>query len=195
MTMAVAQSVHNVFHESRRRSALALLAGAVVMEVLIQQQIVKFYWTPLIVGLAYLAAAIIGARRGTLWAPGIVTTCWGIAVLLGIHGVITMDAALSYDIAGAIGVLIVLAFGRFTLTAAAGPVGLVVSYGAILVHNYAHVPSWVFHGATFAVLLGAWALWELRPSTAQSVDTSANSSAPETEPDGTTSVRATATRV
>ncbi len=36
---------------------------------------------PLIVGLAYLAAAWAGGRGGGLWAPGCVVTGWGVANL------------------------------------------------------------------------------------------------------------------
>lgn len=162
------QTMENVLSESRRRSALALLAGAVVMGFVVQTKLIPFYWTPLIVGLTYLGAAVIGGRKGTLWAPGIVTTCWGIAVLLGVFKVVTIDNKLSYDIAAAIGVAIVLAFRRFTMTTAAGPVGVLVSVGVIQVQNYAHPPSWIFQGFTFAVLLGLWAVWELRPAAAPS---------------------------
>ncbi len=159
-------SVHSTFLNSRRRSALALLAGALTMELVIERQALAFYYTPLIVGLTYLAAALVAGRKGALWAPGIITTCWGISVLLGVHGVTTIDSKILYEIAAVIGVLIALGL-RFGAGIAAGPVGIVVSLAVILVHNYAHnVPSWIFHGVTFAVLLGAWGLWELRPSSA-----------------------------
>lgn len=166
------ETMGNVLHESRRRSALALLAGALVMGLVVQPKLVPFYWTPLIVGLTYLAAATVGGRKGTLWAPGVVTTCWGIAVLLGVFGVVTLDGKLSYDIAAAIGVAIVLAFRRVTLATAAGPVGIIVSVGVIQVHNYAHSPAWIFQGVTFAILLGLWGLWELRPAPARPVNSS-----------------------
>jgi len=151
------------FTDRRHRSAVALLLGALAMELLVQQQVVRFYYTPLIVGLTYLGAAAVAGRKGALWAPGIVTTCWGIAVLLGVHRVVTIDGKLSYEIAGFIGVALALAL-RYTIGLAAGVIGLVVAMGIIFAHNYAHPPSWIFNGVTFAVLLGVWGLWELRPS-------------------------------
>lgn len=163
------------FTEPRHRSAIALLLGALAMELLVQQQVVRFYYTPLIVGLTYLGAAAAAGRRGALWAPGIVTTCWGIAVLLGIHRVVTIDGKLSYEIAGFIGVAIALAL-RYTVGLAAGVAGLVVSMAVIFAHSYAHTPAWIFHGITFAVLLGVWGLWELRPS--RRAEAAQSSSAP-----------------
>lgn len=151
-----------VLAQGRRRSALALLAGAAVMELVIQQGVLHFYYTPLVVGLTYLAAAAAAGRRGALWAPGIITTFWGIAVLGGIHRVITMNGPHSYLVAGALGIGVALLL-RLTVGLAAGPIGMAVAFGVILVYNYAHPPAWIFHGATFAVLLGVWGLWELRP--------------------------------
>jgi len=150
------------FAEPRHRSAIALLAGALAM-LLIQQQAIRFYYTPLLIGLSYLAAAAVAGRKGAFWAPGIITAFWGIAVLLGVHRVITIDGKLSYEIAAALGVLLALVL-RYAIGLAASVIGIVVSVGVILVHNYAHPPSWVFHGITFAVLLGVWGLWELRPA-------------------------------
>lgn len=167
----------------RRRSALALIAGALVMGLLVQTKVIAFYhWTPLIVGLTYLTAAAVAGRRAALWAPGIITTCWGIAVALGMSKVITIDTSVSYYIAGAVGVAVALAL-RFSLGVAAGPVGMVVSIAVLLAHPvFPNLPSWIFQGATFAVVLGAWGLWELRPSGAKAAAVSAGtvpSSAPE----------------
>lgn len=154
------------FTESRHRSALVLLVGALVMGFAVQQQVIRFYYTPLIVGLTYLTAAMAGGRKGALWAPGIVTTCWGIAVLLGVHNVVTLDSKTSYLIAGVIGIAIALTL-RFTIGLAAGFIGLAVSMAIILIHDNADVPSWIFKGITFAVLLGVWGIWELRPATSR----------------------------
>jgi len=43
---------------------------------------VPFYFTPLVLGLTYLAAAATTGRQGTLWRPGCVITLWGVAVAL-----------------------------------------------------------------------------------------------------------------
>jgi len=44
----------------RIRQALLLLAGALALELLIAQGSLRFYWTPLIIGITYLAAAAAG---------------------------------------------------------------------------------------------------------------------------------------
>lgn len=147
----------------RRRGALALIAGALVEGVLVQQGIIEFFWTPLILGLTYLAAATAAGRKGALWAPGIVVTCWGVAVVLGVKQVLTFDASLSYYVAAAIGVAIALVL-RYAVGLAAGPVGLVVSVAVVVAHAIPNLPSWVFQGLTWGILLGIWGLWELRPS-------------------------------
>lgn len=56
----------------RIRQALLLLAGALALELLVAQGSLRFYWTPLILGIAYLAAAAAGGRRGSYWATACV---------------------------------------------------------------------------------------------------------------------------
>lgn len=65
----------------RIRQGLTLLAGAVALELLVGQGSLRFYWTPLIVGLSYLAAAAAGGRSGGYWATACVLTGWGLAVV------------------------------------------------------------------------------------------------------------------
>lgn len=145
----------------RRRSAAVLVVGAIATVALVQSGVLSFFWTPTIVGLSYLAAAAAAGRTGALWAPGLITTCWGITVLLGVHQVVPGDKR-SYLLAGAVGIALALLLRR-TLGLAAGYLGMAVSFAAIAVYDNAYVPSWVFHGTTFAVVLGVWGLWDLRP--------------------------------
>ena len=171
-TVATTAINHKYFAEARHRSAIVLLVGAAAMLGLIQTGAVRFYYTPLVVGLTYLAAAAAG-RRGALWAPGIITTCWGIAVLLGVHNV-TLGSKASYELAGAIGIALSLLL-RYTIGLAAGFIGMVVAFGVILLHDNGHAPSWVFKGVTFAALLAVWGLWELRPARRAVEDSSVSS--------------------
>ena len=171
---------------TRRRRGLVLIFGALVM-LLVEQKVIKFYYTPLIVGLTYLAGAAVSGRRGAFWAPGLVTTAWGISVLLTIHHVVSNPHDWAFTIAAAIGVAVALLL-RFTVGLAAGALGLAVSVAVVLLHNYAHPPSWIFHGITFALLLGIWGLWELRPARGRgaqdraSEESSARVPARDTEP-------------
>lgn len=65
----------------RVRQGLLLLTGALALELLVGQGPLHFYWTPLIVGLSYLAAAAVGGRTGGYWATACVLTGWGLAVV------------------------------------------------------------------------------------------------------------------
>jgi len=53
-------------------ASLALTAGA---------DRIPFYWTPLILGLSYLVAAIVDGPRGGYWATALGLTGWGLAVV------------------------------------------------------------------------------------------------------------------
>lgn len=67
--------------EVRIRQGLALLAGALVLELLVGVGPLRFYWMPLILGLSYLAAAAAGGRAGGHWATACVLTGWGVSVV------------------------------------------------------------------------------------------------------------------
>lgn len=64
----------------RLRQGLLLLAGALVLELVVERTDVGFFWTPLTIGLAYLAAAAAGGRRGGYWATACGLVGWGLAV-------------------------------------------------------------------------------------------------------------------
>jgi len=72
----------------------ALLAGAVVYALLVYGPL-QFYWTPLLLGLAYFGAAAAGGRRGGLWATAVVLTGWGVGDLMGIGGAIVVAGVLA----------------------------------------------------------------------------------------------------
>jgi hypothetical protein len=65
----------------RLRQGLVLLLGAVVVSIVVGPEPDRFYLTPLALGLAYLAAAASGGRRGGYWATAIVLVAWGLAVV------------------------------------------------------------------------------------------------------------------
>jgi hypothetical protein len=67
--------------DTRLRRGGALLVGAAVYALLVYGPL-EFFWTPFLLGLAYLGAAAVGGRRGGLWATGLVLTGWGAGVLL-----------------------------------------------------------------------------------------------------------------
>ncbi len=66
--------------ETRVRQIVVFLAGALLIELLINRGELRFYWTPLFLGLTYLTAAAAGGRDGGHWSGGIALTGWGLAV-------------------------------------------------------------------------------------------------------------------
>jgi len=65
----------------RLRQGLVLLLGAVIFAIVVGPEPGRFYLTPLGLGLAYLAAAAAGGRRGGYWATAIILVAWGLAVV------------------------------------------------------------------------------------------------------------------
>ncbi|MEO7197482.1 MAG: hypothetical protein ABIZ50_03330 [Solirubrobacterales bacterium] len=60
---------------------LLLSGGAVLLAVSAGADRIPFYWTPLILGLTYLLAAIVDGPRGGYWATALGLTGWGLAVV------------------------------------------------------------------------------------------------------------------
>lgn len=58
-----------------------LVAGGLLLEVLVGRGELAFWWTPLLIGLAYLAAALSGGRNGSYWATAPVLVGWGAVVV------------------------------------------------------------------------------------------------------------------
>jgi hypothetical protein len=66
-----------------RRRGLVLLAGAVAIVLLVKPiGPLEYYWNPLLVGLAFLAAAAVTGPRSPLWGAGLVVTAWGVAKVI-----------------------------------------------------------------------------------------------------------------
>ncbi len=64
----------------RLRQGAALLVGAALLQVAVAVGPLSFFWTPFFAGLAYLAAALAGGRRGGHWATATVLLPWGTTV-------------------------------------------------------------------------------------------------------------------
>lgn len=106
----------------RVRQIICFLAGALAMELLVDQGEVRFYWTPLILGLTYLAAAIVGGRDGGHWSGATALTGFGLAVAYAGH-----EHPQNVDISG----LYVLGAGlAFAIGALAASRGWPISTGA-----------------------------------------------------------------
>lgn len=61
-----------------RRRGLVLLVGAVVIALLVKPiGPLDYYFNPLLIGLAFVAAAAVTGPRSPLWGAGLVLTAWG----------------------------------------------------------------------------------------------------------------------
>jgi len=98
--------------QTRLLQASALLAGAVVLVAVVAPDGARFYWTPLIIGLAYLAAAAVGGRHGGHWASACALTGWGAAVVLAGAAKPDLDVAGLYLAGAGLGAVAGLALRR-----------------------------------------------------------------------------------
>jgi len=90
-----------------------LVGGAVALYVLLELGSLEFYWSPLIVGLAYLAAAGSAGPRGSYWATGVVVAVWGTGVVaLGERWITDVDPAAGYLVAIGLGALVAAGLAR-----------------------------------------------------------------------------------
>lgn len=60
---------------------LLLSGGAALLAATAGADRIPFYWTPLILGLTYLVAAIVDGPRGGYWGTALGLTGWGLAVV------------------------------------------------------------------------------------------------------------------
>ena len=122
---------------------------------------IPFYLTPLVLGLTYLAAAAVGGRDATLWAPGVVISAWGVAVALVFSQTVHADFASVAVTALGMGATAAALLGRAGFRVDTLAVGLSVMFAGLTelaASLGAHVLGlgW-FYGA----LLGIWVLADL----------------------------------
>lgn len=68
-----------------RKRGMVLLVGAAVIAVLVQPiGPLDHYWNPLLVGLAFTAAAALSGRHSPLWGPGLVVAFWGLSKVIAV---------------------------------------------------------------------------------------------------------------
>ena len=61
-----------------RRRGLVLLGGAIVIALLVKPiGPLDYYFNPLLIGLAFVAAAAVTGPRSPLWGAGLVLSAWG----------------------------------------------------------------------------------------------------------------------
>jgi hypothetical protein len=145
----------------RLLQAVAFGLAALGLEALIERGSVAFYWTPLIIGLGYLGAAVAGGRTGGHWPTACVLLGWGLVVAwAGEVRPADVDLAGAYLAGAGAGVLVagVLVRRGFVLDV----VGLGgAALGAGLVLALAPRIDALVEARTFALALAAVALVNL----------------------------------
>jgi hypothetical protein len=145
----------------RVAQAIMLLAGALALNVVVVPDDRRFYWTPLVVGLAYLAAAAAGGRRGGHWATACVLVGWGAAVVFVGAARPDLDVAGLYMVGTGLGAVTGLLLGRAGVDV--DPLGLAVAITAagLILTFAARAPSVLEDARTYAALLAVVAVANL----------------------------------
>ncbi|MBA3248715.1 MAG: hypothetical protein H0T66_00025 [Geodermatophilaceae bacterium] len=147
---------------SRRWRWVPVLLGALVLILAVEPVGgVPFYSTPLILGLVYLAAAAVGGRRATLWAPGLVITVWGAAVVAVFSDTISADFTAVAITALGVGATAAALLGRIGFGVDALSVGLSVLFAGLTQLIASLGLGILGYGWFYGVLLGVWVLSDL----------------------------------
>lgn len=160
----------------RLRQGVILLIGAIVIVLSIGSSPTGFYWTPLALGLVYLAGALSGGPQGSYWATAVVLIGWGAAVVVVRQLNPNLDTSGLYLLGAGLGATTGMLLSRrgfavdplgMTLTIAVGGGALALEsrYGSVLgdARFYALLLGAV---GLVNVLLGAFASQDLSERTA-----------------------------
>lgn len=138
----------------RLRQGMVLLVGSLVFALLVGAGPETFYWTPLGIGLVYLAAAAAGGREGGYWAGALVLCGWGAAVVYARQGRPDLDIAGLYLAGAGVGASLAIAARRIGVRA--DPLGAalaIVLAGVILALS--GEAAQLTEARTYALLVGA----------------------------------------
>lgn len=117
----------------RLRQGLVLLVGAIAFALIVGRGPDTFFWTPLGIGLVYLAAAVAGGRDGGYWSGALVLVGWGAAVAYAREARPELDIAGLYLAGAGVGATLAVLAGRAGIrTDALGATATVAIAGAIL---------------------------------------------------------------
>ncbi len=90
----------------RRLQGVALVAGAAVFYAILGFADVGFHWTPLVLGVVYLVAALVGGPQGSYWSTAVVLTVFGLGPVARFAWNVDASAASLYVIALGLAVLV-----------------------------------------------------------------------------------------
>ncbi len=138
----------------RIRQGLAMLAGAVVFALVVGAAADRFYLTPLGLGLIYLAAAVLGGRRGGYWATTVVLLGWGAAVYWAQKGRPDLDLAGLYLAGAGLGVTVGAVLSRQGFAVDPLGLGVTVALAGALLALSAQWPQVIEEARVYALLVG-----------------------------------------
>lgn len=151
----------------RLRQGVVLVVGSIGFSLIVGTGPDTFYWTPLGIGLVYLAASVAGGRQGGYWAGALVLVGWGAAVAYAREARPDIDIAGLYLAGAGVGATLAVLARRAGITAdALGATATVAISGVILAFS----GEWdqLAEARTYALLVGGvglvnvvWAILQL----------------------------------
>ncbi|MCW3012773.1 MAG: hypothetical protein JWO90_3177 [Solirubrobacterales bacterium] len=91
---------------ARRLQGLVLLAGAAATWLLLDSADIGFHWTPFVLGVVYLVAALLGGPGGSYWSTAVVLTVFGLGPVARFEYEVDLSAASIYVVALGVAVLL-----------------------------------------------------------------------------------------
>lgn len=141
---------------------VAALAGALVVSLGVAPVgPLPFYTTPLILGLTYLAAADAAGRQATLWAPGLIITAWGGAVLLVFSRTLNADFSAVAVTALGVGATAAALLGRRGFRVDGIAIALSILFAGLTELVASFGVAFLGRGWFYGILLGVWVLADL----------------------------------
>ena len=159
---------HGRSSSARRAGGAALLVGAVLIVALLETGTVAYRWLPALTGATYLAAAVAGRMRGSLWGPGFGVLGAGLVIGLWYGDGRPPDSfqllsllVMGLGLGGVLASLLAQA-RHLSVSAMSVAMPVLLVGGFFLLEQQAPGP---FGGEAwpYALLLAAWGAYELRP--------------------------------
>lgn len=147
---------------TRRWRWVPVLLGAIVVSLAGSPvDVVPFYATPLILGLTYLAAAAMGGKDATLWAPALIITVWGAGVVAVFSETIDADFTSVAVTALGIGATGAALLGRFGFRVDPLAIGLSVLFAGLTELVASFGVDILGRGWFYGALLVVWVVSDL----------------------------------
>lgn len=131
-----------------------LLLGALVFALVVGGGPDAFFYTPLGIGLVYLAAAASGGRQGGYWAGALVLCGWGVAVAYARQAKPDLDIAGLYMTGAGLGAALAIAARRAGIRADPLGAALTVAVSGVIL-AFSGEASELTEARTYALLVGA----------------------------------------